>query len=52
VNGELLEQVRRLQVAAPDTFYAVLKRDLGLEFIDILKFTAALEKLPWSSSIS
>ena len=45
INGELLVEVRKMQQRAPETFYAMVKAELNLDFISTLKFTRALDKL-------
>lgn len=45
VNGELLFEIKRMQKDAPETFYRTLAADLHLDFLTVLKFTRALDRL-------
>jgi len=45
LTGGLLLEVRRMQVAAPESFYSSLRADLLLDFVTMMKFTKALSSL-------
>ena len=45
VNGELLYEIRKMQKEAPEAFYKSLGNELGFDFITILKFTRALDRI-------
>ena len=45
INGELLYEIRKMQRQAPEHFYITLKTELGLDFLMVLKFTKALDRL-------
>ena len=45
VNGDLLRELQRMRVNAADYFYSTLKTDLKMNFVQVLKFSGALDKL-------
>ena len=45
VNGELLYEIKKMQKDAPEAFYKSLGNDLGFDFVTILKFTRALDRI-------
>lgn len=45
LDSDLLSELRLLQSTSPDAFFSILRSDLLLRGIDILKFSNALRKL-------
>jgi len=49
LSGQLLLEVRRMQMTAPESFYTSLRSDLSLDFVTMMKFTRALSSLDEST---
>ena len=45
VNGELLYEIKKMQKDAPESFYGTLRNELGFDFVTVLKFTRALDRI-------
>jgi len=45
VNGKLLAEMVIIQIRSPDAFYPMVRQDLGMSMVDILKLNAALREL-------
>ena len=45
MTGELLLEMKKMQVHAPEFFYKTLQTDLELGWMEILKFTKALDSV-------
>ncbi|XP_060073449.1 uncharacterized protein LOC132553238 [Ylistrum balloti] len=44
-DGKLLVQLQRMKIEAPEFYYASLEKKLGMNLVEILTFTEALDKL-------
>ena len=42
-DGDLLHEYRRMQQQAPEAFYSSMERHLGMNIVDMLRFTKALQ---------